>query len=148
MKYSDALKQERDNHICPFCSLSPQHILQESDFFYVTHARAPYVPHHILIVPKIHKARMKELSHDELDNFFDLIETRTNLLHTQHKNVDLFLKDCIVGETGKTVEHLHFHLIPDCQLVTENGGVDREFLDEQQYIQNIIQIKYTFIPSK
>ena len=146
MKYSEALQEERKNHICPFCSLPPQHVLQESDFFYVTHARAPYVPHHILIVPKAHKVRMKELNHDELDNLFDLIEIRTMYLHTQHKNVDLFLKDCVVGETGKTVEHLHFHLIPDCQLVTENGGNDREFLDDQTYARNISQIKGIFMP--
>ncbi|MEI7562589.1 MAG: HIT family protein [bacterium] len=148
MKYCDALKQEREQHICPFCSLPPQHIIQESDFFYVTLARAPYVPHHILIVPKTHKIRMKDLSHDELDNLFDLIEKWTILLHAQHKNVDLFLKDCVVGETGKTIEHLHFHLIPDCQLVTANGGEEREFLDDQSYGNYIIEIKETFMPSK
>jgi diadenosine tetraphosphate (Ap4A) HIT family hydrolase len=120
MKYSEALQEERKNHICPFCSLPPQHVLQESDFFYVTLNRAPYVPHHILIVPKEHKVWMKDLNHNELNDLFELIEAWTIRLHDQHKNVDLFLKDCVVGETGKTIEHLHFHLIPDCQLVAAN----------------------------
>ena len=121
MKYSEALENERVHHICPFCSLPPEDILEKSDFFYVTLARAPYVPHHILIVPKVHKIWMKELSHDELDNLFDVIEQWTVRLHTHHRNVDLYLKDAVLGEDGKTIDHLHFHLIPDCMLTAANG---------------------------
>ena len=116
MKYYQALAREHKAHICPFCSLRPEEILDETKYIYVTPSRAPYASDHVLVIPKRHEIWMKDLRPKELEELFKIIEKRTILLHKKHKDVDVLLKDCSVGKI-RTIQHLHFHLIPDYVLM-------------------------------
>ena len=48
---------------------------------------------------------------------------------------------------GKTINHLHFHIIPDCSIWLE--GVEdpdnRKFFNDQEYIENTERIREEFL---
>jgi len=67
-------------------------------------------------------------------------------LHKKHKNVTILYREGNKKEVGKSVNHIHYHLIPDMQI----GAIDqhkinkREFFSEEQYIKKIQGFKKRF----
>ena len=148
MEYHEALKIIKKKKICPFCYEKESHIVDEWIYMKVIPARAPYVKDHLLIVPKRHVNLLKELTHPELIDLHELVDKWTKKLHKYHNSVNLLLRDGLVGDKncGKSVNHLHFHLIPDCDISekTGKGESDREFLDEKKYKEITQNIKKNF----
>jgi len=68
-------------------------MIHENEHMYIIPARAPYVEDHILIIPKRHVIFLKELTHPELISLHELVDIRTNKLHTKHEAVNLLLRD-------------------------------------------------------
>jgi len=136
MHYSEAKTYFDSNHICPFCQEKHPHMVYENEHMFIIPARAPYVEDHLLIIPKRHVTLLQELTHPELQDLHSLVDIWTNKLHTNHEAVNLLLRDGLAdGISQKSVNHLHFHLIPDCPVGSEgNDGPNSEFLDEQIYI--------------
>lgn len=127
----------KDAHICPFCQETHPHMIHENELMYVIPARAPYVEDHLLIIPKRHVILLQELTHPELIALHELVDIRTNKLHTRHEAVNLLLRDGLAdtSKSEKSIGHLHFHLIPDCPIgeKTGKGEANRVFLDDPQY---------------
>ena len=136
MEYWEILQHLRKDHICPFCHETHPHMIHENEHMYIIPARAPYVEDHILIIPKRHVIFLKELTHPELISLHELVDIRTNKLHTKHEAVNLLLRDGLAEwKTKKSINHLHFHLIPDCPIgAEEKSWAEREFLDDQTYL--------------
>ncbi len=147
MLYHDALQTLNAKNICPFCSEKGEHKLFENEYMYIIPARAPYVEDHLLIIPKRHVTLLQELTHEELQSLHALIDKWAKKLHTKHKDVNLLLRDGLVwGVTEKSVNHLHFHLIPDCPVGSEGrDGPEREFLEDQEYAILTQKLKETYI---
>ena len=122
-------------------------LLEQSDFFFVTLARAPYTENHLLIIPKRHVVLFNDLSRDEVQNLMQLVSKRTEKLHKKHSDINLLLRDGFVGGTvGKSVDHMHFHLIPDLPIGhEERSGTEREYLSEKNYIRIIQKIRKDFL---
>jgi diadenosine tetraphosphate (Ap4A) HIT family hydrolase len=79
---------------------------------------------------------------------FNLIEVWTIRLHKIHKDVNLLLRDWLVWwNTQKSINHLHFHLIPDCPIWAEWNlyWEEREFFDDEKYIDITKNIKNKFL---
>ncbi|MEI8092029.1 MAG: hypothetical protein WCG98_07725 [bacterium] len=93
MKYWQALQRIQNSCSCPFCTLTPPVIIEETSTMIVTPSRAPYNPYHIMIVSKRHVALLSELTQKESKELFVLIGKWNGLLHTSHKNVLTYLKD-------------------------------------------------------
>ena len=146
MRYHDALKTINATHHCPFCREKAEHKIHEDNFMYIIPARAPYVSDHLLIIPRRHVTFLQELSHKELEALHLLVDTRAKKLHLKHSAVNLLLRDGLVGgASGKSVNHLHFHLIPDCPIgAEENNSPEREFLEDQAYTSLVEEIKQTY----
>jgi diadenosine tetraphosphate (Ap4A) HIT family hydrolase len=148
MEYGEALKTIKRKRICPFCQTKENEIIEESTYMYVIPARAPYIKDHLLIIPKRHVNLLKELSQRELTDLYTLVDTRTKKLHQYHKSVNLLLRDGLVSDRkcGKSINHLHFHLVPDCDIgeKTGKGEPNREFLNEKKYQQTNQEIKEKF----
>jgi diadenosine tetraphosphate (Ap4A) HIT family hydrolase len=99
---------------CPFCA-SDDRRLVENETAYVTYALAPYHKHHLLIIPKEHKKSFFDLGKDEWGDILDLAQTSSRILrYLGYENFSLMVRE---GKgSGKSVEHLHYHLIPDARL--------------------------------
>lgn len=114
----------------------------------VVPARAPYGKHHLLIVPKRHVNFLSTLSHKELEEMHELIDKRTKKLHTKHKDVTLLLRDGLVKDKhiGKSINHLHFHLLPDIivPILDKREGEKNIFIEEKEYTKRAKAYKKTF----
>lgn len=146
MHYHEALQTMWKN-FDPFLHIKEEEIIDQTNSFLLIPARAPYVKDHLLIVPKRKVYILKELSHYEREEMFNFIETWTINLHTKHKDVNLLLRDWLVwGTTEKSVNHLHFHLIPDCPIWAENLNTEeRKFYNNEEYIVLAQKIKNKFL---
>lgn len=114
MKYHDIVAHNLKYNLCPFCVMPKEFILEKSDFFFVTLARAPYTKNHLLIIPNRHIVLFNDLSREEIQNLMYLLNKWTEKLHKKYSDINLLLRDGFVGGTvGKSVNHMHFHLIPN-----------------------------------
>jgi diadenosine tetraphosphate (Ap4A) HIT family hydrolase len=121
-------------------------MIYENEHMYVIPARAPYVQDHLLIIPKRHVILLQEMNHLETQSLHKMIDIRTKKLHKKHKDVNLLLRDGLAGRrSSKSINHLHFHLIPDCSITSKKWWADRIFLDEKNYIQVTTAIKKKYI---
>jgi hypothetical protein len=79
---------------------------------------------------------------------FEFLEKWTIKLHKKHKDINLLLRDWLVWWiTEKTVNHLHFHLIPDCPIGAEwtLSSPERKWFDDEEYINITKEIKKEFL---
>lgn len=98
---------------CPFCKPKDR-VLKENAHAQVVLSNPRKVPGHFLVIPKRHVEKPWELSHDELNDIFDLI---------------FFIEQKIIGKLGDgcdvrqnyrpfmpqsqlKINHVHFHVIP------------------------------------
>ncbi len=147
MQYHEAL-QTLGKNFDPFLHIKKDEIIDETENFLVIAARAPYIENHLLIVPKKKIYVLKELDHREQVEMFQLLEDWNLRLHQNHADVNLLLRDGLVGwNTQKSVNHLHFHLIPDCPIWAEGGlnGEGREWFDDDEYINITKNIRDKFL---
>ena len=135
-RYIDVVKKFDEKHFCPFCNENKEDILENRKYFYVIPARSPYTPDHILIVPKRHVCLLKALEHKELMQMFELVAKWDKKLRKYHKNISLLLRDGLSKEKiWKSVNHLHFHLIPDhiVYVMDDRDSENRDFYNEKNY---------------
>lgn len=135
-KYIDVLKKIEKKHICPFCNEKKEHMLECKKHFYVMPARSPYTKDHLLIIPKRHVYLLQGLTPEELKELFDLLAKWDKKLHTQHKNISLLLRDGMSKKIiGKSINHLHFNLIPDHEVhvMSLKAAKDRNFYNDKNF---------------
>lgn len=129
----------------PFLHIKKNEIIDEWKHFFIIAARAPYIIDHLLIIPKRKVYILKELNNLELIEMHTLIDTRAYKLHTKHNSVNLLLRDGLVWwKSNKSVNHLHFHLIPDCEIGTKQIDDNRLFLEDKEYWELTNKIKKLF----
>ena len=147
MQYHEAL-QTLAKDFDPFVHIKPEEIVDETKNFFVIPARAPYIENHLLVIPKRKVYILKDLEHHEREEMFELLENWTIKLHKNHNDVNLLLRDWLVWwNTKKSVNHLHFHLIPDCPIWAENNlnSEKREWFDNEKYANITQEIREKFL---
>ena len=123
---------------CPFCEMSGNEIIKQNEFAFMILAQAPYVKDHLLIIPKRHVMKLNKMSAKEKDAVEKLIYYGMKKLHKRHRNVTVLYKEGRKKEVGKSVDHLHYHLIPDMQI--GKNDVDwrrRKIIDEDKYVKMV-----------
>lgn len=147
MRYSTMVRKFEKTHICPFCNEKPEHMLYMGKHFYVIPARAPYSKHHLLIIPKRHVNLLITLSHEELKEMHKLVDIRARKLHAKHKDVSLLLRDGLVKDikSDKSVNHLHFHLLPDIEIDINHNSGNRIWIEDKAYTKLAQTLKKTFL---
>ncbi len=146
MKYNEAL-QTLGKNFDPFLHILKNEIIDETEWFFVVPSRAPYVKNHLLVIPKRKVYLLKDLKENEKIEMFKLLEKWTTKLHKIHPDINLLLRDGLVWwKTGKSVNHLHFHLIPDCSIWAEwqLNSIERKWYDETEYEIIVKEIKSNF----
>src|SRR3989344_5580270 len=97
---------------CNFCAPKNTRIFAENESAYLTYALAPYHKHHLLVIPKKHKLSFLDLDAEETMAVWELMKEGENIL----KKLGYGTFSVLVREgtsTDKSVEHLHYHIIPN-----------------------------------
>jgi histidine triad (HIT) family protein len=67
---------------------------------------------HTLVIPKVHKENLFELTPDIAKNLFESVPAIANALKQEYKPLGLNLVNNNGEQAGQTVYHFHVHLIP------------------------------------
>lgn len=136
MEYQNIVAENLKKHYCPFCHIPSDQIIDQGSYFYVTLARAPYTADHVLIVPFEHIVLFENLSPEAINERHHLTKKRLTLLHKHHQDINILLRDGRVGwSIGKSIDHLHWHLIPSLAMSGKNTGDDRKFFNDQEFME-------------
>jgi ATP adenylyltransferase len=117
MEYIESHRDD-DGGGCVFCALlepgaEPHRVLERRPLAFVTLAKYPYNPGHLLILPTRHVADIEELSDDEASGINGLLRTSVSVLRArtgaQGFNVGLNLGRA----AGAGIpDHVHWHVVP------------------------------------
>lgn len=114
--YKFHLQSLNQQGICPFCE-EQKYAVDENKYAFVLPARAPYHEDHVLICPKRHAETLEDFSSEELTHIYELITKWEILLYHKHRELVVFLRQGSVwGRTGKTISHLHRHIVPHFEI--------------------------------
>lgn len=115
---------------CPFCENDDRWLIKNNQAR-LTYCLAPYVKYHLLVTPKRHVKHVSQLTQKELRSIFVLISEGIQILHAKKiHDYTILVRN---GHVGNTVEHVHFHLIPQHQIGDlEIHAEKREILTKKQ----------------
>lgn len=112
--YEKVLEEVAKVGKCVFCDLKEKYLIEEKDGIVLTVALYPYIDGHLLIIPKRHLESIAELTKQEWETVLDLASKGTKILKENLGVINCWflLREGRGIQAGKTVEHLHFHLLP------------------------------------
>jgi diadenosine tetraphosphate (Ap4A) HIT family hydrolase len=134
LAYSELIKKERP---CPFDNPDSNDVVTENETAYLTYSLAAYHLDQLLVVPKRHVTHVDSLTPQEIADCQALQNTGWALLRELgHGGVSFLLREG--DSTGKSVQHIHYNLIPDTRL----GDMDAKG-EERRNIMNKEEIAAT-----
>ena len=139
MKYDDFLKQQGSK--CPFCH-KKRSIIHHTKKAYITYGIAPYHEHHMLVVPKRHVTDLKKLHQLEESEIQNLIKIGISMLnHLGYRDYSILVRN---GQrSGKSIAHLHYHLVPKVELIALDQNAPKEVMGYMRDILTPKQIQKT-----
>lgn len=124
---------------CPFCEVikdeKSNRVLDENNMAFVIRDGFPVTKGHTLIIPKHHVGSFFEITDDEKNALFSLLDKHKEILDAEF-NPDSYNIGVNDGEAaGQTVPHLHIHLIPRYvgDMEDPKGGVRGVIPEKQKY---------------
>ena len=139
MLYENYLKNK---HPCPFCILTKEEIIKQNKYALITLAKAPYTKDHLLVIPKKHHVKLSSLSHDEKEGVEKLLYYGMRKLHKKYRNVTIIYREGDLKKVGKSVLHLHYHLIPKMQIGSYDICLNkRKIYSDKEYFKKIKKVK-------
>jgi diadenosine tetraphosphate (Ap4A) HIT family hydrolase len=127
-----------ENNYCLFCDRtnSKEHkIILENDFCFARWDNFPVSRGHAEIVPKSHINSFFDLSNDQLIQLYSLLREAKEVVQKEY-NPDGYNIGINEGEAaGRTIHHLHIHLIPRYRGDIENprGGIRNVIPNKGRY---------------
>lgn len=93
-----------------------EHIVYETESFYVVPGTGAFFKGYLMIVPKKHVMSFALLSEEELNEFYSLLDDLRSILEGIYRK-KVFAFECGSGRTGAgkhetSIVHAHFHLAP------------------------------------
>jgi len=123
---------------CIFCKLADDgsENICENDLFYAKYDANPVSEGHALIIPKKHIVSFFELSAVEVEQFYKLLGEVHVLVDATHKPDGYNVGVNEGTEAGRTVHHLHAHIIPRYKGDVENpvGGIRNVIPEKGDYL--------------
>ena len=122
-----------DENSCPFCMVDVP--VLANTLAYARYDKYPVSDGHLLIIPFRHISNFFDLTKDERESVFMLVDEAKALLDREHKP-DGYNIGINVGESaGQTVWHVHVHVIPRYMDDMEDprGGVRGVIPSKQNY---------------
>jgi diadenosine tetraphosphate (Ap4A) HIT family hydrolase len=138
VNYSDYLKTLTK---CPFCFYSKDRVLLDNEGAFLTYSIAPYHKYHLLIIPKRHVENIKDLTWDENVCIMALITVGIKALDKLgHNDCTILARD--KWSPGKSVLHLHYHVIPGGDLEDTSLRLKvRKLLSEEEQESLVKELK-------
>lgn len=129
MNYKELLEIDRT---CPFCEPGNNKIIKNIQEANLTYSLAPYCKHHLLVTPKRHIEYFEELTREEKIHIDDALLIGIKFLRSLgHESYSILLRNG--KKAGKTIEHLHYHIIPSTEVGSlSNNNIDRELMTEEE----------------
>ncbi len=125
-----------ESNSCPFCQIqSSQKLLFENHSCRVLFDGFPVSPGHLLIIPKRHVANYFDLSIEEQQSLWEMVNQCKLYLDEQY-HPDGYNIGINVNETaGQSIPHVHIHLIPryNGDVPNPRGGVRGVIPNKQNY---------------
>ena len=142
MLYQNYLKKLKK---CAFCNLKKREILKSNKYAILILAKAPYSKDHLLVMPKKHHLTIRSLNINGKRDIEKLTFYGLKKLHKKHKNVSILYREGNKKEIGKSVNHLHIHLIPEIKIGSKNiKNEKRKVFSKKNYIKKIDEFKKKF----
>lgn len=113
---------------CLFCDRENKNehiIISETELVFAKWDKNPASKGHLLVIPKRHVVSFFDLTNEEIIAVYDLLK-KMKLVVLEEYKPDGFNIGVNEGEVaGRTVHHLHFHLIPRYKGDVDNpkGGI-------------------------
>ena len=112
-------------------------IIKQNKYAILTLARAPYTKDHLLIIPKKHILKLNKLSQKQKDAMESLVYYGMKKLHKKYKKVTLLYREGNKKEVGKSINHMHYHLIPNMQI----GALDQHKINKRKIWSEDVYVK-------
>lgn len=97
---------------CVFCQKSQRDFLLENNLSAAFFDFAPVSPGHTLIIPKRHVEQIWQLSAEEINSLWQLIEQTKQYLDRRYQPDGYNIGINAGTAAGQSVMHCHIHLIP------------------------------------
>lgn len=120
--------------LCPFCRGDSSEAIKENQRAVLKAALAPYSPYHLLVVPKRHALDFIELTKDERQAVDELLIDAVRALEgLGFADYSIMVRTGKKESIGKSVDHIHYHVIPKVRLGTiDINGDDRVVLTPEE----------------
>jgi diadenosine tetraphosphate (Ap4A) HIT family hydrolase len=116
MLYTEFLKAHTG---CPFCVIDPTSIIKQNAYAALVYPVAPYIQNHLLVIPKRHVLDYADFTREERNATDILIVDGIKAIEKLGlMDYSIMLRSGDNERIGKSVSHLHFHVIPTVQLVS------------------------------
>ena len=135
MLYTDFQKNAKQ---CPFCFTKNNRSIVAYETAFLTYALAPYHQHHLLVIPRRHVETFMYLNAEESEEIDGLLRYGVRLLHAHgYKDCTILVRDGI--GSGKSIRHLHYHIIPNIQIGDlDHYGQERTIMTPSE-IQTVLR---------
>ena len=113
---------------CPFCIREHNRIILENENAFLTYSLAPYHKYHMLVIPKRHVETFLEITNKEICDIDLLIQSGARILELLGQD-DYTVLVRNGDDSGKSIRHMHYHLIPEVRIGNnDSGGGHRQLL--------------------
>ena len=139
LAYSDLLKKKRP---CPFDNPPDKEVVTQNETAYLTYSLASYHLDQLLVVPKRHVVHVSDLTDKEIVDCQELQTIGWDILRALgHGGVSFLLREG--DSTGKTVQHMHYNIIPDTRLgdMDAKGEEKRNIMTEEEITATVSRLK-------
>ncbi|MAG02839.1 hypothetical protein CMI42_05875 [Candidatus Pacearchaeota archaeon] len=141
MLYNRYLKNKKE---CPFCSLKKEEIIRKNNSAFLILAQAPYTKDHLLAIPKRHVTKLNKLTKKEKEDVEKLIYYGIKRLHKKYDDASMIYREGRKEKIGKSIDHMHYHLIPKIRITTEKNIRNRKMLSDKEYLRKTKDFKKRF----
>ena len=130
---------------CIFCEMK-EYVL-ENELAYAIYDKYPVGKGHMLFIPKRHVKYFFDITKEEREAIFELIDEGKRLLDEKY-SPDSYNVGINCGEyAGQTVMHVHVHLIPRYigDMKDPRGGVRGVIPDKMKYLKGVVKTDSVYI---
>ena len=122
-----------NNNNCIFCDI--KNYILENELAYAIFDRYPVNKGHMLFIPKRHVKNFFDITNEERESIFKLIDEGKKLLDEKYSPNGYNIGINCGEEAGQTIMHAHVHLIPRYKRDIENprGGVRGVIPNKMKY---------------
>jgi len=139
MLYTSYIKKLKT---CPFCDLRDDEILKQNKSAILFLSKAPYTKDHLLVIPKKHVVKLSSLTEKNREEINKMIFYGLEKLKKKHKNIVILYREGNKKKVGKSIGHLHYHILPDMLInVCDVDARKRKIYSEEKYLKKVKDFK-------